>query len=423
MTDEMKEKIEQNRERLVTAFGDQNFQDKLRVIRSEIEEELQKFLEFLRDELHPEQRFFDNVESRIKSPKSFLEKIYRKDYVICWEPTDDMAYNQELIAQKLPDLIGFRINCFFCKDEEIIFNKLQDFCCNLPAFDLKRTKIERQKNGHSICKVSGKYKDQYSFEIQVKAIMHNIWGEVEHKTIYKDRAYDPNTEDKRGITEEVFNILQASDRQLVTLFSRKNDKQRLVNALFYEITCAKVSAEAKTEILGNHYNSFFQIFGDSITAAAIQRMVGQDLIGETYQPQYINIDITDQRVRELKRRIEEQFLHFDLLCQYYIFSQIFGIDNFKAFLFYLASYQLRSIDWDFESQDDDAFGDEDDESSDGEAGGSNDEQEQMYASILAALGNHIRCRENMGDNTESSGQGLPGVAQQSERDYLESQRV
>ena len=92
-------------------------------------------------------------------------------------------------------------------------------------------------------------------------------------------------------------------------------------------------------------------------------------------------------------------------------------------MFYLAAYQLRSIDWDFESRDDDAFGDEDDESSDGEAGGSNDEQEQMYASILAALGNHIRCRENKDDNTESSSQGLPGVAQQSERDNLESQRV
>lgn len=391
MLDMKNPKTDMNRARLVEAFTDPAFQEELSKVRLEIEAKIKEFLAHLRSLPIAGLKFYDNVESRIKTPESFQEKIYRKDYVLRWETTSDKAANQRLIAENLPDLIGFRINCFFCDHEEVIYEQLRLYQDRCPELKLDFDENTQQQNGHTLYKVSGTYRGMYSFEIQIKAIVHNIWGEVEHRTIYKDRAYDPATEDKKRITEEVFNILHASDRQLVTLFSRKNDQRRLVNALFYEITQDAVNAATGTDILGRHYTGFFQIFADTDSEQCIREKVGLHLTGGSYTAKSPAASY-DEHTAKLKELIEERFLRYDLLCQFHICRQIYSFGSYDEFLYYLAHSQLASLGVLVQAAADDAFGDDPEESEESEASGqaSTDQMDQDYKNILNALGAHLR---------------------------------
>ena len=79
-TDEQKKREAQ----LLEAFTDSNFQDKLKDARISIEDRLAEFIIYLKKKLNPEQKIYENIESRIKSPESFKEKLKRKDYIKTW---------------------------------------------------------------------------------------------------------------------------------------------------------------------------------------------------------------------------------------------------------------------------------------------------------------------------------------------------
>ena len=176
MTNTANEKHQQ----LVNAFSNEAFQKEINQYRHDIEQELGKFIEWLLTQLESSQLIFRSPESRIKSKAGFSDKISRKDYIHNWQIDGNERNIQNEILEKLPDLIGFRITCFFMKDEEIIYEKLKlyytenKFQCIHLNFDEKTT----QKNGHKIYKVSGHYQDKVSFELQIKSAVHNIWGEV-----------------------------------------------------------------------------------------------------------------------------------------------------------------------------------------------------------------------------------------------------
>ncbi len=328
---------------LVAAFTEANFANELKKIRIEMEDKLKEFITYLKEALSENQKIYENIESRIKGEDSFKEKIYRKDYIEKWDVSQNKQDNQNLIALHLPDLLGFRINCFFWQDEEKIYYLLQDYYQEgkLDGFKLNFNENCKQKNGHIINKVSGIYKEHYCFEIQIKSIMHNIWGEVEHKTVYKSREYDADIDSKKAITEEVFNILQASDKQLISLFSRKNDKRQLIYALFYEQTKAKISNLCRTEILAVHYRGFFRIFMDSQSINGITQYVAYTLLEKEYQKMQPSLNKQDTKnVAELKDLILSQFLEFNLRCIYNICGLLYNFTTFEDFITFLAQYLL-----------------------------------------------------------------------------------
>ena len=108
--------LEKREKLLLEAFDDKAFIKEVKNIRLELEEELMRFILFLKENLTSEQKIFENIESRIKSIQSFREKIYRKDYIKNWNVSDDIRENQKLIVENLPDFIGFRITCFYWQD-------------------------------------------------------------------------------------------------------------------------------------------------------------------------------------------------------------------------------------------------------------------------------------------------------------------
>ncbi len=347
---------------LLEAFNDSDFADELKQVRISIEEDLKMFVTHLKKRLSEEHKIYENIESRIKSKDSFKEKLYRKDYIKTWNVTKDIKENQQMISKCLPDLLGFRINCFFWQDEEIIYNILKEYYDqkNFTNFTLNFSENKIQKNGHTIYKLSGIFKEKYCFELQIKAIMHNIWGEVEHKTIYKNKNYDADISNKIAITEEVFNILQASDKQLVTLFKKKNSEKHLIYALFYEKTKEIVAQKCGTDILAAHYNGYFQIFSDSDNIQYIKKYVAFSLLETDFSKIEGNWNNPDQKAVQLKVLITSEFLDYNLKCLFYICELIYDLSTFETFMLFLSKYLLEKYGAQDESRDEtDAFGDSD----------------------------------------------------------------
>lgn len=330
---------------LMDAFDDSKYQDKLKELRIEIEVEIKNFIEYLKTKLREEQKIYENIESRIKSKKRFKEKIYRKDYIKTWDISEDISKNQKLISDNLPDLIGYRINCFFWQDEENIYDILKEYYDkdNLKNIELNFEENRKQKNGHIINKLSGKYCDEngdkYCFEIQIKSIMHNIWGEVEHKTIYKTKEYDPNISNKVAITEGIFNILQASDQQLLTLFKPWQDERNLILALFYEKTKEKVSQKCGTDILGQHYNGYFNVFRNTDD---IEMYIAYSLLNKHFPKKNVDLDFEDSKIHGLAEMIKTNFFDFNLKCLYYIYELIYNVTDYDNFLLCLSEYLLNT---------------------------------------------------------------------------------
>lgn len=335
--------IEKKEAVLVEAFSEGAFVKDIKNARLEIEEELTKFIDFLKQNLEPEQKIFENIESRIKGVGSFREKLYRKDYIKDWIVSEDIKENQKLIAKKLPDLIGFRITCFFWQDEEKIYNRLKAYYeqNNFKEIELNFNENRRQENGHQINKLSGMYKQTICFEIQIKSIMHNMWGEVEHKTIYKNRNYDANISSKKAITEEIFNILQASDKQLLSIFKEKYEERQLLQALFYERTKQFVYDKCKTDILAKHYSAYFNLFSNSEELEVIKQYVAYSLLEQEFSRKEVELNDLNPVICELKERIKVEFREYNLKCLFYISEIILMIDEYEAFLTYLSKYLIE----------------------------------------------------------------------------------
>ena len=368
--------------KLLSAFEDKTFQEHINQYRYEIEIELKAFLDWLISELTPNQPIFRSPESRIKSKQSFEEKIYRKDYINKWDLNGKQEDIQREIMQKLPDLIGFRITCFFMDDEEKIYKKINQYYSDHRFNNIKLDFLEgtQQKNGKKIYKVSGKYiKDvSVSFEIQIKAATHNVWGEVEHRTIYKGKQYHIAEQNQQRITDEVYNILYSSDQQLLSLFTSKYSQEDLICALFAEQTREKVSKKVNTEFLADHYACFFSIFHATLKKQ-IREYVSASLSGnnDSYTKSSPDSNLPNKDENELIERIKNSFVEYYLVVQFVIAQELYDFKNYDDFiLFMIRVLKPRIDDLDEENVENDAF-------SDDEEGATQYDSNEMIISVLS----------------------------------------
>ena len=264
-----------NKAALVTAFSDGAFQDQLLEVRNEIDKELQRVLTRLAEgDIRQRgsgalgRRIIRSLESRVKSEQSFEEKIVRKGYIHRWHVFGSPSELQKEISANLSDLIGFRITCLFQRDEKYIYDKIYEV---LPVvgspegedskilLNKKGEDVIKQKNGHILYKTTGLFRSNkpdipaVRFEIQIKSIIHNVWGEVEHKTIYKGKQYDINPKHEELMTEQIYQILSASDLQLESLFENTHGESDLIKALFFEQTKLAVARKCGSTFLAKYY--------------------------------------------------------------------------------------------------------------------------------------------------------------------------
>jgi len=194
--------------------------------------------EFFSDILRRPNRGLITLNSRVKGTMSLREKILRKRLYLRHGTCYDMLNN-------LSDLIGMRAECRFLSDESVLYETLQNTFtvaqadgmfttpdCPYIKLDLSSRQPERQNNGLAIYRIDGRYEKggiSTPFELQIKALVHVFWAEVEHALIYKNNTYQMMDGFLKKLLHTTYCSLEQIDEQLQLIFDRmqKPDSDRL----------------------------------------------------------------------------------------------------------------------------------------------------------------------------------------------------
>lgn len=202
------------------------------------------------------------MQSRVKTSKSLKEKIIRKNY-------HNQGKNPEQLVNSLPDLVGIRLSCMLNKDEKEIDQELKDifkessgefyFLKGKEDFKIKlKDKPDVQKNNHIIFKYECKFKNsegnEINVELQIKSLVHTLWGELEHMLVYKNYNYSINSSLNSDVLNSTFEILLDLDNQLEVINKHISSKtsikesRALITKLFYEYTSRDINKFLEVEI-------------------------------------------------------------------------------------------------------------------------------------------------------------------------------
>lgn len=181
----------------------------------------------LMEELFKDDDYILNVNSRVKSPASVKEKILRNNI---YKDVDNV---KDLIGQ-ISDLIGIRIECRFIPDEEKVYSKLlEKFNINVGggyysckkntniSIKLNEPQPQFQKNGFEIYKIDGHFYNNhkvYNFELQIKSLVNNFWGDIEHRILYKNYNYIVSESFIKDIMGSIKENLTLIDKQLRVVY-------------------------------------------------------------------------------------------------------------------------------------------------------------------------------------------------------------
>ncbi|MBC8542301.1 hypothetical protein [Bianquea renquensis] len=169
------------------------------------------------------------IRTRVKALDSLREKIIRKKFYKQFNRPEDVLLN-------LSDLIGVRIQCRFKIEEEEIFSFLKEVMTEVgsdglyysrtnPAvrLELAQDQPQVQTNGFTIYRIDGFYavgEEVVRFELQIKSMVSDFWGDIEHKLIYKNNNYLMMDQFLKELMSSVYESLSVTDRQLYLINDR-----------------------------------------------------------------------------------------------------------------------------------------------------------------------------------------------------------
>jgi putative GTP pyrophosphokinase len=144
---------------------------------------LETKIEILKEEFHflHDYNPIEHTKSRLKSPESILNKIYRKR---C-----DISFTS--IRDKIKDIAGLRITCSFVTDIYRISEMLRsqsDLTIVETKDYIKNPKPNGYQSLHLIVEVPVYMSDRQEkvcVEVQIRTIAMDFWASLEHKIFYK----------------------------------------------------------------------------------------------------------------------------------------------------------------------------------------------------------------------------------------------
>lgn len=146
---------------------------------------------------------FESIKSRIKTPKSILEKLRRKGFEI----------SVKGIEENLADVAGIRVICSFPDDIYATAKMLTDQD-DIRVIQVKDYIINPKPNGyrslHLILEVPiflSNEKKNMKVEVQFRTIAMDFWASLEHKLKYKK-----NIENAEEISKELQRCAEASSQ-------------------------------------------------------------------------------------------------------------------------------------------------------------------------------------------------------------------
>lgn len=137
----------------------------------------------------------ETIKSRLKKPKSIIEKLWRKG----------LPFTTESIEKNIRDIAGVRVICAFPEDVYLLAEYLlkQDDITLIRVKDyIKSPKKSGYRSLHLIVQVPiflANEKRMMNVEIQLRTIAMDFWASLEHKMHYKKN----DLKDAEDIAEEL----------------------------------------------------------------------------------------------------------------------------------------------------------------------------------------------------------------------------
>lgn len=158
-----------------------------------------------------------NIESRIKSPQSILEKLQKKGLPVTIRSA----------KQNLFDIAGIRVTCFYISDvyavaellmlhDEFKLLKVKDY--------IKAPKKSGYRSLHMIINVpvyTSNKKEMVPVEIQIRTIAMDFWASLEHQLKYKTTANVPD--DLKAELASIAETISDTDLKMQQIFNKINN--------------------------------------------------------------------------------------------------------------------------------------------------------------------------------------------------------
>ena len=179
--------------------------------------EVKTKLEVLNDELSVKNQRnpIEMIKSRVKKPKSIVEKLQRRGYDV----------SLESMEKNLDDVAGIRIICSFLDDIYEVANMLirQDDVKVIAVKDyIKNPKPNGYRSYHMIIEVPVFFSDSkrpMRVEVQIRTIAMDFWASLDHQLKYKKSVIDDNG----GISEELkqcADVIAGTDMKMLQIRQR-----------------------------------------------------------------------------------------------------------------------------------------------------------------------------------------------------------
>lgn len=156
-----------------------------------VEQRLRQTFEHILDQ---EKLDIITLHSRIKEPSSVREKLLRNKFYLHFQSPQEAL-------DHMHDLIGLTIECRFIRNEAEIYQSLfrhfqtagQGMAAGKEdpsiSLNLRMMQPQVQRNGFTIYRIDGQVatdEGPVNFELQIKALVHRFWSEIEHEVVYKN---------------------------------------------------------------------------------------------------------------------------------------------------------------------------------------------------------------------------------------------
>jgi len=165
--------------------------------------EINTKLEILNDEFQSMHEYnpIEYIKSRVKTPKSIVEKLIRKGLPI----------SLETACNELNDLAGIRVVCSFIDDIYMIADMLvsQDDVTLIKKTDyIKNPKPNGYRSFHLVVEIPVFFSnrvERVKVEIQIRTVAMDFWASLEHKLYYKydGTAPDDIVEELKECSEQI----------------------------------------------------------------------------------------------------------------------------------------------------------------------------------------------------------------------------
>ena len=159
-----------------------------------------------------------NIESRIKTPQSIVEKLQRKG----------MPITSKSAKEHLTDIAGVRVICCYIDD----IYAIADLLTKKSGFQLRKVKdyIQNPKpNGyrsfHMILEVPvymSNGQQEAPVEIQIRTIAMDFWASLEHQLHYKSTGDSDVAATLTGELKECADTIAETDRKMQDMFKQIN---------------------------------------------------------------------------------------------------------------------------------------------------------------------------------------------------------